>query len=170
MRELLVGLNEAVHRGRQLGVGVVRAALDLTNSSNTVFSVVASAARASKYSLKSVSNLVGTFAWSSLILGACISTPWATPNWSWPPMVFFLTLAFRSAALYIFFQSGQYFSFLGRSSHISSAQEKLSFESMVFVAMKRRVSSVMGFPALLEHLCASSSALMYLGMPSVYWC
>ena len=40
---------------------VVRAALPLTNYSSTVFSVVAAAARASKYSSRLVDDLVGPF-------------------------------------------------------------------------------------------------------------
>ena len=50
---------------------MVRAALSLTNYSSTVFSVVAATERASKYSLRSVANLVGPFDLSGS--GTCIS-------------------------------------------------------------------------------------------------
>ena len=47
---------------KNLALVVVRAALELTNSCITVFYVVAAAERASKYSLRSVTNLFGPFA------------------------------------------------------------------------------------------------------------
>ena len=96
-----------------LALVVVREELDLANYSNIVFSVVAAAAKTLKYLSRSVADLIGPFAWSYWILGACLSTPWAAPNWSWPPTDCFLTLAFRSAVLYRFFQAGPYF-FLGK--------------------------------------------------------
>ena len=78
-----------------------------------------------------------------------------------------LDLGLLDSCLVKIFQEGQYLSFLGRSSQLSSAQGEGSVESMEFFVMKRRVSSVMGFPALLERLSASSKTFAYLGIPYV---
>ena len=61
-REFFVGLNEAGHRGQKLALVVVRDALALTNYSRTVFSVVSASEKASKYPLRSVTDLIEPFA------------------------------------------------------------------------------------------------------------
>ena len=100
-----LALMRLVTEAENLSLVVVRDALDFTNYHRKIFSMVAAAARASKYLLRSVSDLFWTFAWFSWSgFGYCLSVTSAAQNWSWTPTACFLTLAFRSAALYIFFR------------------------------------------------------------------
>ena len=99
----LLDLMRLATEANSLALVVVRSSLALTNSSRTVFSVVATVARASKYLLRSLTDLFGPFTWFLCSgSGACLSALRATQNWSWPPTAWFLTLDFWYADLYRF--------------------------------------------------------------------
>ena len=160
-REFTVGLNEDVHRGRQFGIG----GGEVSIGPHQLFQQIIFSGSVRSEEIKMFVEVSIPPGWTiCLFLFYFRRLPKCAVSVAKLVLAsngFLLDLGLPVICLVQLLTGRPIFSFLVRSSQISSAWGKRSVESMVFVAMRRRVSSVMGFPALLERFCASSSMLTY---------